>query len=151
MAVLGVVENAWQLFPTTYEPARGRQSNSPAVPTGLTAADLTSGSSFEIRPVGVRLEVDPVLSPDGTIIDLNLAPEAVIHLGDKAIMTLPHETGEREVQSMPEFYSMKNTTAVAMRPGGTALCGMNTPPNEDGSPNHALRVLCLVTARLVTP
>jgi hypothetical protein len=52
---------------------------------------------------------------------------------------------------MPEFYSMKNTTAVAMRPGGTALCGMNTPPNEDGTPNHELRVLCLVTARLVTP
>jgi thymidylate kinase len=43
-------------------------------------------------------------------------------------------------------------TVIATRePGGTALCGMNTPPNEDGSPNHELRVLCLVTARLVTP
>lgn len=139
------------IYPTEYTGAKGRESNSPPVPAGLTAVDLVSASSFEMRPVGVRLEVDPVLSPDGTIIDLNLAPEAVIHLGDKAIMTLPHETGDREVQSMPEFYSMKNTTAVAMRPGGTALCGMNTPPNEDGSPNHELRVLCLVTARLVTP
>ena len=139
------------IYPTEYSPAKGRQSDSPPVPAGLTAVDVPSVSSLEMRAVGIRLEVDPVLSADNTLIDLNLAPEAVIHLGDKAILTLPHETGEREVQSMPEFYSMKNTTAVAMRPGGTALCGMNTPPNEDGSPNHELRILCLVTARLVTP
>lgn len=139
------------IYPTEYSPAQGRQSNSPPVPAGLTGVDVPSASSFEMRPVGVRLEVDPVLSADNTLIDLNLAPEAVIHLGDKAILTLPHETGERDLQSMPEFYSMKNTTTVAMRPGGTALCGMNTPPNEDGTPNHELRVLCLVTARLVTP
>lgn len=139
------------IYPTEYTSARGRQSESPPVPAGLTGVDVPSASSFEMRPVGMRLEVDPVLSANNSMIDLNLAPEAVIHLGDKAILTLPHETGERDLQSMPEFYSMKNTTAVAMRPGGTALCGMNTPPNEDGSPNHALRVLCLVTARLVEP
>ncbi len=139
------------IYPTEYTAAKGRQSESPSVPAGLTGVDLPTATSFEMRPVGLRLEVDPVLSADNSQIDLNLAPEAVIHLGDKTILTLPHETGEREVQSMPEFYSMKNTTAVAMRPGGTALCGMNTPPNEDGTPNHELRVLCLVTARLVTP
>lgn len=139
------------IYPTEYAAAKGRQSDSPPVPAGLTGVDLPTATSFEMRPVGIRLEVDPVLSADNSLIDLNLAPEAVIHLGDKAILKLPHETGEREVQSMPEFYSMKNTTAVAMRPGGTALCGMNTPPNEDGTPNHELRILCLVTARLVTP
>lgn len=139
------------IYPTTYEPAKGRQSHSPAVPSEFTAVDLASPTSFEMRPVGVRLEVDPLLSADHAIIDLNIAPEAVIHLGEKAVMTLPHGTGEKEVQTMPKFYSMKNTTTLAMRPGGTAFCGMHTPPNEDGSPNHELRVLCLVTARLVTP
>jgi len=139
------------IYPTEFIAAEGRQSDSPPVPAGLTAVDLPIVSSFEMRPVGIRLEVDPVLSADNSLIELNLAPEAVIHLGDKAMLTLPHETGEREVQSVPEFYSMKNTTAVAMRSGGTALCGMNTPPNEDGTPNYELRILCLVTARLVTP
>jgi len=139
------------IYPTAFDAAKGRASDSPAVPTGLTAVDLPSATSFEMRPVGLRLEVDPVLAADASLIDLNLAPEAVVHLGDKATTSLPHETGERDLQLMPRFYSMKNTTAVSMRPGGTALCGVNTPPNEDGSPNTALRVLCLVTARLVQP
>jgi hypothetical protein len=139
------------LYPVGFEPAKGRQSQSPPVPSGLTAVDLPSATSFEMRPVGIRLEVDPVLAADASLIDLNIAPEAVVHLGDKATTTLPHETGERDLQLMPRFFSMKNTTAVAMRPGGTALCGINTPPNEDGSLDTALRVLCLVTARLIQP
>jgi Flp pilus assembly secretin CpaC len=139
------------LYPTEFNEVKGRQPSSPPVPAGLTGVDVPTAKVFEMRPVGLRLEVDPVLSADASMIDLNLAPEAVIHLGDKATSTLPHETGERDLQLMPRFYSMKNTTAVALRPGGTVLCGMNTPPNEDGTPNMALRVLCLVTARLVTP
>jgi general secretion pathway protein D len=35
----------------------------------------TTPTAFEMRPVGVRMEVDPVLGPDGYTIDLNLAPE----------------------------------------------------------------------------
>lgn len=139
------------IYPTAFDAAKGRASESPSVPSGLTAVDLPSAKTFEMRPVGLRLEVDPVLAADASLIDLNIAPEALVHVGDKATTTLPHETGERDLQLMPRFYSMKNTTAVTMRPGGTALCGINTPPNEDGSPNTALRVLCLVTARLVQP
>lgn len=35
----------------------------------------TTPTAFEMKPVGVRMEVDPVVGPDGYSIDLNLAPE----------------------------------------------------------------------------
>ncbi len=37
----------------------------------------TTPTSFEMRPTGVTLEVDPTIGPDGYTIDLNLAPEVV--------------------------------------------------------------------------
>lgn len=43
--------------------------------TGSYPVTPTTPTAFEMRPVGVRMEVDPVLGPDGYTIDLNLAPE----------------------------------------------------------------------------
>lgn len=45
----------------------GQAGSFPVTPTTPTA--------FEMKPVGVRMEVDPVVGPDGYSIDLNLAPE----------------------------------------------------------------------------
>ncbi|MCB1212560.1 MAG: hypothetical protein KDK97_24760, partial [Verrucomicrobiales bacterium] len=106
---------------------------------------------FEMRPAGVRCEVDPVLSPDGSLIDLNLAPELTIFLGDKPTASLPHETGERGLQEMPRFYSIKVQTSVQVQNGGSALLGIHQPPNEDGAPDKTKRVLCFVTARVLKP
>ena len=35
----------------------------------------TTPTNFEVKPIGVRMEVDPVVGPDGYTIDLTLAPE----------------------------------------------------------------------------
>jgi hypothetical protein len=148
----GISESVLEhIYPTEFAPPKGREHHSPPVPAGLTAVDLPVAASFEMRPVGLRLEVDPALSADATLVDLNLAPELLLHIGDEVMLKLPHESGERELQKMPRFYTMKTATAVSLRPGGSAFCGMNTPSNADGTPNHDLRLLCLATVRLVAP
>jgi len=139
------------IYATEFDPAKGRAGDSPAVPAGLSAVDLPTATSFEMRPAGVRCEVDPVLSPDGALIDLNLAPEMTIYLGDKATASLPHETGERELQTMPRFYSIKVQTSVQVQNGGTALLGIHLPPDENGAPDQTKRILCFVTARVLKP
>jgi len=69
------------IYPTEFDPpqiptnvgatnggdAGGGSSSIPVTPTTPTA--------FEMRPVGVRMEVDPTVGADGYTIDLNLAPE----------------------------------------------------------------------------
>ncbi|WP_245846555.1 Amuc_1098 family type IV pilus outer membrane protein [Prosthecobacter debontii] len=66
------------IYPTEFDP--------PQIPTnvgsttgggGATAIPVTptTPTAFEMRPVGVRMEVDPTVGADGYTIDLNLAPE----------------------------------------------------------------------------
>jgi general secretion pathway protein D len=105
----------------------GQSSSFPVTPTTPTA--------FEMRPVGVRMEVDPVLGPDGFTIDLNLAPEvtefdgfinygspiqssATDALGNPTTITL---TENKILQ--PVFSTRKVTTAVTIWDGQTVAMG----------------------------
>ncbi len=95
----------------------------------------TSPAAFTMRPVGVRMEVDPVIGPDGFTIDLNLAPEvtefegfinygspiqipAVDALGNPVPIVL---TENRIPQ--PVFGVRKITTAVTVWDGATVAMG----------------------------
>jgi general secretion pathway protein D len=95
----------------------------------------TTPTTFEMRPVGVRLEVDPVLGADGYTIDLNLAPEVTefegfINYGSPiqttgtdalgnstTIVLTPNEINQ------PVFSSRKVTTAVTIWDGQTVAMG----------------------------
>jgi hypothetical protein len=46
------------IYATEFDPAKGRAEGSPAVPAGLSAVDVPTATSFEMRPAGVRCEVD---------------------------------------------------------------------------------------------
>ncbi len=105
----------------------GSSSSFPVTPTTPTA--------FEMRPVGVRMEVDPVLGPDGYTIDLNMAPEvtefegfvnygspiqtsAIDALGNPTTIVL---TENKILQ--PIFSTRKVTTAVTIWDGQTVAMG----------------------------
>ncbi len=108
-------------------PGFGEASTFPVTPTTPTA--------FEMRPVGVRMEVDPVIGPDGYTIDLNLAPEVTEFegfinygspiqsastdaLGNPVSLTLTENRIEQ-----PIFSSRKVTTAVTVWDGQTVAMG----------------------------
>lgn len=68
------------IYPTEFDP--------PQIPTNVGATNGGNGggssaipvtpttpTAFEMKPVGVRMEVDPTVGADGYTIDLNLAPE----------------------------------------------------------------------------
>lgn len=139
------------VYATEYAPAAGRKPKSPPVPATTSGVDVPTPTAFEMKPVGLRLEVDPVVGPDGKTIDLNLAPEFVRYFGEDATLKLPTEGGERDVQTKPRFYSMKVQTAVSVTDGGSALIGTLLPPDENGEADNTQRVLVFVTAKLVDP
>src|SRR5213082_2323494 len=66
-------------YPTTFSPP---QVPSLTAPTGTAAiapavVTPTTPSTFETRNTGVTLEVEPIVGPDGALIDLNLVPQVV--------------------------------------------------------------------------
>jgi general secretion pathway protein D len=57
-------------YPTQFDPPQIPQT----VGSGFTPVTPTTPSAFDMRPLGVELEVQPTIGPDGYTIDLNLSP-----------------------------------------------------------------------------
>jgi general secretion pathway protein D len=134
------------LYPTEFDPPEiPQQFGALGGQQGLGIGGGTAGGSFpvtpttpttfEMRPVGVRLEVDPVLGADGYTIDLNLAPEVTefegfINYGSPIQTTGTDALGNsrplvltENVINQPVFSSRKVTTAVTIWDGQTVAMG----------------------------
>ncbi|MGH8047938.1 MAG: Amuc_1098 family type IV pilus outer membrane protein [Chthoniobacterales bacterium] len=57
-------------YPTQFDPPQIPQT----VDNGFTPVTPTTPSAFVLRPLGVELEVEPTIGPDGFTIDLTLSP-----------------------------------------------------------------------------
>lgn len=57
-------------YPTQFDPPQIPQT----VNSGFTPVTPTTPSAFEMRPLGVELEVEPTIGPDGYTIDLVISP-----------------------------------------------------------------------------
>ncbi len=120
------------LYPVDFDP--------PEVPTTL---ELSGGSqnippppnaaAFECRNLGITLETDPVLGPDGNTVDLNLLPEIVSLQGTNH---WPSEKADPEHQtSTPIFYTMRISTQVTLIDGRYGFLG-TTRPHESSDPER---------------
>ena len=95
----------------------------------------TTPTTFDMRPTGVTLEVDPTIGPDGYTIDLNLAPEVVefegfINYGSPIQSSGTNSLGqpiavvltENRIEQ-PVFSVRKASTAVTIWDGQTVAIG----------------------------
>lgn len=137
-------------YATEFDPAKGRAANAPNAPKSITGTDVPTPTAFEMRPVGIRLEVEPTVSPDGKIIDLNIAPEVTEKVDEIVHQQVP--LGANEVLAtikQPAFHTMKATTSVTVADGSSVLAAVLIPHAEKGDNDNTRRILCLVSARLV--
>lgn len=103
--------------------------------TGTTPVTPATPTGFEMRAVGVSMEVDPVIGPDGFTIDLNLSPEVVefegfinygspikqASVGADGVPSTIEITSNRIEQ--PIFAVRKVTTSVTVWDGQTVAIG----------------------------
>ncbi|MBL9117512.1 MAG: hypothetical protein JNJ83_21070 [Verrucomicrobiaceae bacterium] len=136
-------------YATEFDPANGRASNSPEVPREITGVDVPTPTAFEVKPVGARMEIDPVVGADNKTIDLNIAPELTYQVGE--VVHQEVQNGEKTLATIkqPEFYTVKVITSISVRDGSSTLAGIMTPQNEKGDADITRRVLCLISARLM--
>lgn len=139
------------IYPTEYEPAKQLGKDQPVIPTTPTA--------FEMRPVGVRMELNPTLLEDGKI-DLTLTPEvtsfegfmdygkSIEKPGDASSTVL----SENKIQQ-PIFHSLKTTTSVIMQPGQSIVFGgLGSPestPLTDRLPKTKDLIFFIIKAEIV--
>jgi beta-lactamase regulating signal transducer with metallopeptidase domain len=105
------------IYPTEFDPPRQATKTEPLIPTTPTA--------FEMKPVGVRMEVVPTLMEGGNI-ELAVAPEATSFEGFMEYGSpITHEgkvVSENKIQQ-PIFHTMKTTASFVVEPGQSVVFG----------------------------
>ncbi len=86
-----------------------------------------STKSLEMRPLGWRVEVDVVASPDGSVTDLNFSFEHTENRGPLQGPPLMNRYPSR-----PVFASQKITTALTASTGRQCFLGTLNPPQDTG-------------------
>ncbi len=141
------------IYPTEYDPSEIPQELHGPIDRDLKITTSVGATAFEMRPVGITVEMDPVMSADGRIIELNIAPELVRYVRDLTYGTGP-STSEQ-----PLFESLKTQTAVTMPDGTSMLLAMHSleaarageaGTEEERAAARDRRVLVFVTAKVKT-
>ena len=109
------------IYPTEYDPAQMPATISQVHNLVQSPATPINGTAYEVRNVGVTVEVDPVVSGDRKSVDLNLAPEIVKRLENLA---WPNDEVDPDFRAeVPQFYTAKITTQLSVKPGVPSLVG----------------------------
>lgn len=69
------------IYPVEFDPPELPQEVSVGVDAGIFPVTPAHPTTFEMRPLGFTLEVEPAISPDGQMVDLALSPEFVEFIG----------------------------------------------------------------------
>ena len=136
-------------YPTQFTPPQVPTISGGTGGTGTVQVNVvtpTTPTQFETRNTGVTLEVEPVVGPDGTTIDLNLVPQVVefegfINYGSPifgtttpvtslnpitgitTLLTPPSVLLTPNVINQPIFSARKVTTSVSVYDGSTVVLG----------------------------
>lgn len=131
-------------YPTEFNPPepppppQGSGSTIVLVPGSFTSLGIVTPSTptaFETRNLGVTLEVEPIIGPDGFTIDLNLSPEVVefegfVNYGSPILgplfvapATITTQILTPNVINQPIFSTRKVTTSVSIWDGQTVALG----------------------------
>jgi len=135
------------IYPTEYEPPGYEppkiQSTTPHVrPVGATP------TAFETRNVGVTLEIEPLVSDNGKVIDLRIAPDRVMFNRNITYLTHKDQWGKADL-FFPEFYLQRSTTAVTLFNKETRFIASHTPLNVAGNPDPSRKILVFVKATVI--
>jgi beta-lactamase regulating signal transducer with metallopeptidase domain len=137
------------IYPTEFDPPRQATKTEPLIPTTPTA--------FEMKPVGVRMEVVPTLMEGGSI-DLTVTPEATSFEGFMEYGSpITHEgkvVSENKIQQ-PIFHTMKTTASFVVEPGQSVvfggLGGPDATPLTSRMPKTKDLVFFIIQANAVEP
>jgi general secretion pathway protein D len=118
-------------YPTEYNPPQVPSSSGSGAGSVITVTPTTP-TAFEVRNTGVSLEVEPVVGPDGSTIDLNLSPmvtefEGFINYGTPIYASNGTTTSKDpltlNVINQPIFSTRKVQTSVSVWDGQTVMLG----------------------------
>ncbi|MEZ0273505.1 MAG: type II secretion system protein GspD, partial [Roseimicrobium sp.] len=126
------------IYPTGYDPPQVPQQVGGVIngvvldPPPAVPVTPSTPNAFEMREIGVILEVEPVVGPDNRTVELNIVPsltefEGFINYGSPITLTgtavPPNAIATENEQLQPIFRSNKVSTNVTVYDGQTVVLG----------------------------
>jgi len=130
--------------------AKSETNNEVIYPTEFEASkqhSLSTPMTLETRNTGITVEIDPVVGPGGTVIDMNANPE-IVELVDHSVSKRYFDKESQEWKpdvTMPTFYTTKLTTQFTLIADQPLLVGIMMPHDGNGQPDKNKRRLLFVT------
>ncbi|MFT4550432.1 MAG: hypothetical protein ACI8XO_002756 [Verrucomicrobiales bacterium] len=112
------------IYPTEWDPPQIPAKIHRDIPLDQVPIAPANPTAFDVRNIGTTTEVEPLLSPDGKRVTLNLAPEIVENLGDRTIgdPKVLHAALAHVYQ--PEFHVMSVATNLTLQDGRHSLVSL---------------------------
>lgn len=101
-------------------------------------------TAFEARNVGTTVEIDPVISATGRMLDLNLAPEITTFSGWDTLHRVKVGTEWNPNVTVPAFYRIQPSTQLSLPLDTPVLVAVMSPPDEKGWTDPSRKVLLFV-------
>jgi hypothetical protein len=134
-------------LPGSIPPQGGGLGGTPTPPKP-TATPFTP-TSFETRNIGSSLEVEPILSADGKVIDMLVDPELTWHTGSSIWLEEKDNLGNIAKIQMPEIYTMKFHSALSLHAGSILFTAVLSPKDAAGRADLSRKVMVFVKADVV--
>jgi hypothetical protein len=107
-------------------------------------AVFATPAAFETRNVGTSVEVDPVISTEGGMLDLNMSPQTTSLIGSDVFHRVLVEGEWKPNVTMSSFYTMQPTTQLSLPLNTPVLVAVMSPPDEKGWTDPSRKVLLFV-------
>lgn len=109
-----------------------------------TEGAFATPGGFETRNVGTTVEIDPVLSTGGGMLDINMVPQISARVGDDVFHRILFDGEWKPNVTMPAFYTMQPTTQLSLPLNTHVLVAAMSPPDEKGWTDPSRKVLLFV-------
>lgn len=141
------------IYPTEFDPVRNPVKIRGQIDDKLRLTIPAGPTAFEMRPTGCSVEFEPLVSPDGKNVDIQINPEIVRH-----VKNLTYGAGAGEALQ-PLFETFDISTALRVEDGKSALIGIHsletaraaeiaTPEEREAVRDR--RVLVFITPKITT-
>jgi hypothetical protein len=101
-------------------------------------------TAAEALNVGTTVEADPVLNPNGTVLDLNLAPKVTSFAGRDVFHRVLVDGEWKPNVTMDSVYTMQQMTQLFLPLNIPVLVAVMSPPNGEGWADPSRKVLLFV-------
>lgn len=137
------------IYPTEYDPVIDPPKSDGEEKDTAFPINHCMPTAFETRNVGSTLEIEPTIGENDKMVNLRLNPEIVLHTGNVIWQEFKDQQGNVYKAEMPNFYTVRLSTAITTYTGQYYMVGALTPSDDKGKRDPSRKIMLFVKCDII--